>query len=239
MQQETRKHRARTCVDLCILCALIVLCANCSRTLPASNRYYDIYVDGATEAMWDSSEMAEQSYANGLTPIPPGSGNDVPFTAGADSVLLALKPSTRHGSDDKRFLALDDTTPSHVLAAVSLVKGVQYIKDSVFKAGWIPLAIVTVFDSTHGDSIVYPKLKLRGGKSWLFVRHGSGSEWAASLVRLSGSTIYQDSLAITAGTDTIPPAPAVRFMWKDHDEIIWGTCGGNCCKMAKSKQATQ
>lgn len=239
MQRDIKKDETRGGVPLLALCAVVALCSNCSPTPPAAHRYYGIYVSDTTESRWDSSETAERAYGNGLGPIPPGSSNDVPFSAGADGVLLALQRSTRHGSDDKRFLALDDTTPSHVLAAISLVKGVEYVTDSVFKAGWIPIALITVSDSTHGDTIVYPKLKLRGGRSWLYVRHGTGSQWAASLVRIVGTTIYQDSLAITAALDNLPPAPAVRFRWKDNDEIIWGTCGGNCCRVAKTQLATR
>lgn len=223
---------------------LVVMCTvaawTCSRGSPPPTRYYGIFLNSRQDAAWDSSENAERAYANSLAPIPAGSTNDVPFAAGADSFLLALQPDTRHGSFDKRFLALNDTTPSPVLASIKMIKGLEYVNDSVFRRGWIPIALIDVSDSTHGTAIVYPKLKLRGGRSWLFVRHDSTTlEWSASLVRIGHTTPLQDSLAITAALDNLPPAPAARFEWKDHDEIIWGTCAGNCCKVAATKAATQ
>lgn len=200
----------------------------------APHRYYGIYVDGSTEHTWDASEQAEHSYADSLVPIAAGLTNDVPLSSSDTTRLRAIETSTRHGSGDKRFLALNDSTPSHVLAEIKLVKGEEYIKDTAYRAGWIPLAVINVPDSSYGEMIVYPKLILRGGTSWLYVRHVAGSTWAASLVRIVGTAIHQDSLAIEADLDSLPPAPAARFVWKANDDIVWGTCAGNCCKVAKT-----
>lgn len=213
-----------------LLCAVAAVCLGAERSCYLAQKFLNS--DSATEDAWAAGEDSARAYANSIVPIPTGPTNDVPFSAGDTSLLKSIQLSKRHGANDKRFLALSATTPSSILAEITLVKGEEYIKDSIFRAGWYPMAVIKLSDSTHGDSVRYPKLKLRGGTSWVYIRHVSDTTWAASLVHLAGTAIHQDSLAITAEVDSLRPAPVARFMWSDSDEIIWGTCHKACCKVA-------
>lgn len=219
------------------MCAMVTVCLYCPSGAGAHN--YDIAVADSTQNVWDGGEADEKAYSASIVAIVAGSSNDVPFAPGDTTLLRAIKTSERHGAEDKRFLSQSATVATNVVAQIKLVKGGQFVQDSAYVKGWRPLAVMTLSDSTHGDSILYPKFKARGGTSWLYVRHVSGTLWAASLVRIVASSIEQDSLAITADLDSLPPAPVARFKWMDNDEIIWGTCAGNCCKVASTKAATQ
>lgn len=212
------------------LTVVLVASWSCSRSVFAG--YPPTWVPPATAATWAANEEAIKGYSMTLHPIAADSTDKVPFAAGDTATLSLLHPDPRHGAADKRFLGLNDSTRSNVLAQVTLVEGMEYKTNPAFRHGWLPLAILVVPDSSLGDSIVYPKLKLRGGTSWLFVRQDSvTSVWGASLVRIVGGTIYQDSLMITAQTDSLPPNPEARFVWNPNDDIIWAKCGTNCCKV--------
>ena len=210
--------------------ATLVAAWSCSTTVLAG--YPPTQVPAATAATWATNEEAIMEYSGTLHPIAANSTDMVPFAAGDAATLRLLQPDPRHGAADQRFLGLNDSTASKVLAQITLVEGMEYKTNPAFRHGWLPLAILVVPDSSHGDSIVYPKLKLRGGTSWLYVRQDSAtSVWGASLVRIVGERIYQDSLMITAQTDSLPPNPEARFVWKPNDDIVWAKCGTNCCKV--------
>jgi hypothetical protein len=111
------------------------------------------------------------------------------------------------------------------------VKGSEYKSERDFEKGWLPLAIVVLPDTFPAGTVVYPKLRLRGGTSWIYARE-SGTHWAASLVRIVEGKIEQEPLAIsTAADDKLEPIIGARFAWEDADESIWIYCGGKCCKM--------
>ena len=200
-----------------------------------------IHVDEATAARWDSGEADIAAQGEKIHPIP-GDGNSsvVPFSGDAKAMLLALQPSERHGASDKRMLSMLGENAakrkvfqsSGIVAQVTLVKGSEYKSEAHFRKGWLPIAIVVLPDTFPAGAVVYPKLELRGGTSWIFVREVSPSKWLASLVRLTDGKVEQDSLGISvASEDTVEPILGARFVWEDDDESIWGYCGGGCCKI--------
>jgi carbonic anhydrase len=133
-------------------------------------------------------------------------------------------------TDRKRFQG------SGIVAQITLVKGSEYKSDAHFRKGWIPIAIVVVPDSSAAGTVVYPKLKLHGGTSWLYVREESPSKWDAALVRIAGGKIEQDPLNISvARDDNLEPVIGARFHWEDDDESVWAYCGGNCCKVVNPR----
>jgi hypothetical protein len=201
-----------------------------------------IHVDKETAARWDSGEADIAAQAEKLHPIPADDRNPsiVPFSGDARAMLLALEPSERHGAADKRMLSMlgkdkakrNVFQSSGVVAQITLVKGSEYKSEAHFRKGWLPIAIVVVPDTFPAGAIVYPKLALRGGTSWIFVRELSRSKWLASIVRLADGKVEQDSLGISvASDDKVEPVIGARFVWEDDDESIWGYCGGGCCRI--------
>ena len=230
MESVTRGSRKRNGFQgIGKLTAIVVLSAGCGGHVLAGDP--PTWVPDSTAATWAVNEASIRTYSATIHPIAPDSTKKVPFVAGDTARLRMLQPDPRHGASDKRFLGLNDSTPSSVLAQITLVEGMEYKTNPAFLHGWLPLAILVVPDSSLGPTVVYPKLSLRGGTSWLYVRHDSAtSAWQGSLVRIIGGTIYQDSLIVTAQTDSLPPLPEARFVWKPGDDIIWAKCGTNCCK---------
>jgi hypothetical protein len=201
-----------------------------------------IHVDKETAARWDAGEADIAAEGAKLHPIPADDRNSsiVPFSGDASAMLLALKPSERHGATDKRMLSMLGQDPSRrkvfqssgIVAQITLVKGSEYKSEAHFRKGWLPLAIVVLPDTFPAESVVYPKLDLHGGTSWIFVREESRLKWRAALVRLVNGKIQQDSLAISvASDDAVEPVIGARFVWEDDDETIWGYCGGGCCRI--------
>ena len=177
-----------------------------------------------------------------LQPIPADDRNSsiVPFSGDARATLLALEPSERHGATDKRMLSMLGADRSKqkvfqssgIVAQITLVKGSEYKSEAHFRKGWLPMAIVVLPDTFPAATVAYPKLKLHGGTSWIFVREEAHSRWKASLVRLVDGKVEQDSLAITvASDDTVEPVIGARFVWENDDESVWGYCAGGCCKI--------
>src|SRR6185312_12716160 len=123
----------------------------------------------------------------------------------AKAMLLALQSSERHGASDKRMLSMLGENAakrkvfqaSGVVAQVTLVNGSEYKSEAHFRKGWLPIAIVVLPDTFPKGAIVYPKLALRGGTSWIFVREASDSKWLASLVRIADGKVEQDSLNVS------------------------------------------
>lgn len=205
-----------------------------------------IHVDKETAARWDASEREVAAEGERIQPIPADDKNPstVPFSGDARATLSALKLSERHGASDKRMLsmiAVERTgkkvvQPSGIVAQVTLVKGSEYKSEAHFRKGWLPIAIITLPDTFPAESVVYPKLQLRGGTSWLYVREGSPSKWEASLVRLVDGKVQQEPLDISVSSDALEPVIGARFNWEDDDESVWAACGGKCCRVvAKPK----
>jgi hypothetical protein len=197
-------------------------------------------VDEKTAEIWNASERGVEAAGERIKPIRDrDASTTVPFGAGAAEQLRALSASERHGAGDKRLLSVLDTTggkkvvvSSGIIAEVTLVKGSEYKSESDFRSGWIPLAIVVLPPRAAGDPVVYPKLKLHGDTSWVYVHERADSSWIAAVVRLVNGKVEQDPLYVTASTDSLEPVLSARFKWEDNDESIWGTCGGKCCKVS-------
>lgn len=250
MMNRNATHARELAWHLVLLAALGTL-SSCSRsnsnsdgTLYAHGR---IHVDKETAARWDAGEAEIAAEADSLQPIPADDRNSsvVPFSGDAQATLRAFKPSERHGATDKRMLSMlgvDHSSQkilqsSGIVAQITLVKGSEYKSEAHFRKGWLPLAIVVLPDTFPAAAVVYPKLKLHGGTSWIFVREQSHSKWLASLVRLVNGKVEQDSLDISvAWDDRVEPVIGARFVWEDNDESIWGYCGGGCCKIRAISQ---
>lgn len=213
-----------------------------------------IHVDKETAARWDAAEQAVAAEGERIQPIPADDRNPsvVPFTGDTRATLAtlaalaALKPSERHGATDKRLLSVlsNDRAgkkafqSSGVVAQITLVKGSEYKSEAHFRKGWLPMAIVVLPDTFPAGTVVYPKLKLHGGTSWIYVHEESPSKWGAALVRIINGKVEQDSLDITvASDDSLEPVIGARFVWEDDDESIWGYCAGNCCKIGTTQAA--
>ncbi|HEV7704482.1 MAG TPA: hypothetical protein VGO46_09320 [Gemmatimonadaceae bacterium] len=205
-----------------------------------------IHVDKETAARWDAGEAAIAAVGEKITPIPADDKNPsaVPFSGDARTILGALEPSERHGATDKRLLSVlgEDRgkqkffQSSGVVAQITLVKGSEYKSEAHFRKGWLPMAIVVLPDTFPAGTVAYPKLKLHGGTSWIFVHEQSQSKWVASIVRLVDGKVEQDPLDITiASNDNVEPVIGARFVWEDNDESVWGYCAGNCCKIGAPK----
>lgn len=201
-----------------------------------------IHVDTETAARWDAGEKDAAAAGDSIQPIQPDDKSPltVPFQGDAAATLASLKPSERHGATDKRMLSLlterKTFQGSGIVAQITLVKGSEYKSEGHFRKGWIPIAIIVLPDSSAAGTVVYPKLKLHGGTSWLYVREESPSKWDAALVRVSGGKIEQDPLNISvAHDDNLEPVIGARFHWEDDDESVWAYCGGNCCKVVNPK----
>jgi hypothetical protein len=200
-----------------------------------------IHVDKETAARWDAGEANIAAEGEKIQPIPADAQNSsaVPFSANAPAMLGALEPSARHGATDKRMLSVlaEDGAKrrafksSGIVAQVSLVKGSEYKSEDHFHQGWLPMAIVVLPDTFPAGAVAYPKLKLHGGTSWIFVHEQSREKWTASVVRLVDGKIEQDSLDVTVSRDEVEPVIGARFQWEDDDESIWGYCGGACCRI--------
>jgi hypothetical protein len=206
-----------------------------------------IHVDKETAARWDASEREVAAEGDRIKPIPADDKNPqtVPFSGDASAELTSLKLSERHGAGDKRMLStiVGDRSgkkvvqSSGIIAEVTLVKGSEYKSEANFRKGWLPIAIIGVPDSSRGDSVIYPKLGLRGGTSWLYVREESPTKWDASLVRLVNGRVLQEPLDISVSHDSLEPVIGARFNWEDDDESVWAACAGNCCKVVKGTGA--
>ena len=202
-----------------------------------------MHVDKETAARWDASEREVQAEGERIKPIPADdkSPSTVPFSGDASTELKSLKLSERHGAGDKRMLStiVGDRSgkkivqPSGIIAQVTLVKGSEYKSEAHFRKGWLPIAIISVPDSSRGDSVIYPKLGLRGGTSWVYVREESATKWDASLVRLVDGKVLQEPLDIDVSSDSLEPVLGARFNWEDDDESVWAPCGGKCCKVVQ------
>lgn len=200
-----------------------------------------IHVDRETAARWEASEREVQAAGDRIQPIGADDKNPstVPFPGDARAALTSLKMSERHGATDKRILSVlgerKAVVSSGVIAQITLVKGIEYKSEGNFRKGWLPLAIVVLPDSAS-SAVLYPKLKLRGGTSWIYVREESSSKWDAAIVRLVDGRVEQEPLAINiAEGDKLEPVIGARFNWEDDDESIWAYCGGRCCKIGQGK----
>jgi hypothetical protein len=201
-----------------------------------------IHVDAQTAARWDANEREVAAEGERIRSIPADdkTPSAVPFSGDARVTLASLKPSERHGAVDKRILSVLGSeraekkvvVSSGIVGQITLVKGIEYKSEAHFRKGWLPLAIIVLPDSASGDSVVYPKLKLRGGTSWLYVREQSPSKWEASLVRIVEGKVAQEPLEISiASDDLLEPIIGARFKWEDDDESVWAYCGGKCCRV--------
>lgn len=197
-----------------------------------------IHVDGTTAARWDANEREIAAEGDRIQSIPADdkSPSTVPFTGNARAILGSLKMSERHGATDKRMLSmLGDRKifqSSGVVAQITLVKGSEYKSEANFRKGWLPVAIVVLPDTFPAGAIAYPKLGLRGGTSWIYVREESSSKWEASLVRLVDGKVEQQPMNISiAMEDKVEPVIGARFNWEDDDESIWAYCAGKCCRV--------
>jgi len=200
-----------------------------------------IHVDQQTAARWNAGEAEIAAEGEKIQPIPADRKNPtaVPFSGDTRATLGALKPSERHGASDKRLLSVlgDDGAgrksiqSSGIVAQVTLVKGIEYKSEEHFRKGWLPMAIVELPDTFPSGKVVYPKLKLRGGTSWIYVHEESPSKWVAALVRLVDGKVEQEPLGISVSSDGVEPVIGARFVWRDDDEDVWGYCGGKCCKL--------
>lgn len=205
-----------------------------------------IHVDKETASRWDASEREVAAEGERIKPIPADDKNPqtVPFSGDAPTELKSLKLSERHGAGDKRMLTTlgaerggkKVVQSSGIIAEVTLVKGSEYKSEAHFRKGWLPIAIISVPDSSRGDSVIYPKLGLRGGTSWVYVREESATKWDASLVRLVNGRVLQEPLDIDVSTDSLEPVIGARFKWEDDDESVWADCGGKCCKVVVAKK---
>jgi hypothetical protein len=201
-----------------------------------------IHVDAETAARWDASEREVAAEGERIQSIPADDKrpSTVPFSGDAGAMLGALKLSERHGATDKRILSImserKTVQSSGVVAQITLVKGSEYKSESNFRKGWLPLAIVVLPDSSSAGTVAYPKLRLRGGTSWVYVREASPSKWEASLVRLVDGKVEQEPLEISiASDDKLEPVIGARFNWEDDDESIWAYCAGKCCRVTAPK----
>jgi len=197
-----------------------------------------IHVDTQTAARWDTSEKDAAAAGDSIRPIKADDGNPqtVPFQGNASATLASLKPSERHGATDKRMLSVltekKTFQGSGIVAQITLVKGSEYKSEAHFRKGWIPIAIIVLPDTFPAGTVVYPKLKLHGGTSWLYVREESPAKWDAALVRMAGGKVEQDPLSLSvARDDNLEPVIGARFQWEEDDETVWAYCGGNCCKV--------
>jgi hypothetical protein len=245
MANATRaRDSARRVVLVVSVCAAAWGCARGGTNNPNELLYAHgrIHVDKETTARWDAGEKDAAAAGDSIKPIQPDDKNPqiVPFEGDAAATLAALKPSERHGATDKRMLSLltEQKTfqGSGIVAQITLVKGSEYKSEAHFRKGWIPIAIIVLPDSSAAGSVVYPKLKLHGGTSWLYVREESPTKWDAALVRIAGGKIAQDPLSISvARDDNLEPVIGARFHWEDDDESVWAYCGGNCCKVVNPR----
>ena len=246
MMNATARHARELAWHLVLLTALGTM-LGCPRAGPNNPNellytHGRIHVDKETAARWDAGEAAIAAEGEKLHPIRADDRNSsvVPFSGDARGMLLALQPSERHGATDKRMLSMLGADRSQqkvfqfsgIVAQITLVKGSEYKSEAHFRKGWLPMAIVVLPDTFPAATVVYPKLKLHGGTSWIFVREESRAKWKASLVRLVDGKVEQDSLGITvASDDAVEPVIGARFVWEDDDESIWGYCAGGCCKI--------
>jgi hypothetical protein len=198
-----------------------------------------IQVDDATRQRWDASEKEVRAAGERLHPIrDTDASTAIPVAELTPASLRALQASERHGAGEKRFLSVLDTSarrrvvrPSDITAQITLVKGSEYKSEKDFASGWLPLAIVVLPPRPEGDPVLYPKLKLHGDTSWVFVRERKDASWVGAVVRIADGRVEQDPLSVTASSDSLEPVIGARFAWEENDESIWGTCGGRCCKM--------
>lgn len=204
-----------------------------------------IHVSERTARRWNTNENEVSAVGAKIEPIEAGADSaSVPFGGDGPALLKALQPSERHGAGDKRMLSLlaSDSRggkvfqSSGIVAQITLVKGSEYKSEKAFEKGWLPLAIIVLPDTFPAEKVVYPKLKLHGGTSWLYVREGAEDRWAASLVRIVDGKIEQEPLEIsTASDDKVEPVIGARFNWEDDDESGWAYCGGKCCRFVGAK----
>lgn len=202
-----------------------------------------MHVDSATKVRWDAAEKKVAEAASKIHPIRASdSSSIIPVAELTPESLRALQASDRHGAGEKRLLSVLGTTrgrrvaqSSGIVAEITLVKGDEYKSEEEFKDGWLPLAIVVLPPRAPGDPVVYPKLKLHGDTSWVFVRERKDASWAGSVVRIADGKVEQDPLYVTASSDSLEPVLGARFAWEENDESIWGICGGRCCKMVGAK----
>jgi hypothetical protein len=244
MRRHTNSRRSRNILRLITITAAV--CATSSgctqRGSPDGTLYTHgrIAVDKPTAERWDANENEVKAVGDRIQPIAAGTDSTtVPFGADGPAMLSALQPSERHGAGDKRMLSSVAANPrggntfqsSGIVAEVTLVKGSEYKSETAFKKGWLPLAVVVLPDTFPSGTMAYPKLKLRGGTSWIYARE-DGARWVASLVRLVDGKIEQEPLVISTATDDkLEPVIGARFAWENTDESIWVYCGGKCCKM--------
>jgi hypothetical protein len=248
MRLETQSMRTHGVPRLLVLVAAVGTtlwsCSN-PRTRDRDDDLYThgrIHVDTATRARWNAGEESAKVTGDKLVPIPVDRQDSatIPLQPKDTAKLHALKGSERHGANDKRLLSIvgKNSTPqsSGIVAEVTLVMGSEYKGDIDFRRGWIPLAIVALPPRSAADTVVYPKLKLHGDTSWVFVRERADKTWSGSLVRIDNGKIRQDSLYVEAvGDDKLEPVIGARFKWEAKDESIWAYCGGKCCKIVASK----
>lgn len=202
-----------------------------------------IHVDSITKVRWDSAEKNVAEAGRKIHPIRVSdSSAAIPVGDLTPESLRALQASDRHGAGDKRLLSVLDTTrgrrvvqSSGIVAEIALVKGSEYKSEEDFKDGWLPLAIVVLPPRAQGDPVLYPKLRLHGDTSWVFVRERKDASWTGAVVRIVGGKVEQDPLNVTASSDSLEPVLGARFAWEENDESIWGICGGRCCKMTGGK----
>lgn len=236
--------RARTMAQRLVLIATLGTiawgCAHGGPNNPDELLYVHgrIHVDRETAVRWDASEREVAAEGERIQSIPADDKRPsaVPFPGDARAMLMSLKMSERHGATDKRILSvLGDTKmvqSSGVVAQITLVKGSEYKSEANFRKGWLPVAIVVLPDSSNVGTVAYPKLRLRGGTSWVYVREESPSKWYASLVRLVEGKVEQEPLGISiASDDSLEPVIGARFNWEDDDESIWAYCAGKCCRV--------
>ena len=197
-----------------------------------------IHVDRETTARWDANEREIAAEGERIQSIPADDKHPstVPFSDDARATLGLLKMSERHGATDKRMLSIlsdrKSFQSSGIVAQITLVKGSEYKSEANFRKGWLPVAIVVLADTFPASAIVYPKLGLRGGTTWIYVREESSSKWEASLVRLANGKVEQQPMHISvAMDDKAEPVIGARFNWEDDDESIWAYCAGKCCRV--------
>ena len=238
------RESARRVVLVVSLCAAALGCPRGGTNNPNELLYAHgrIHVDSETAARWDAGEKDAAAAGDRIQPIKADDANPltVPFQGDAAATLAALKPSDRHGATDKRMLSVlgerKTFQGSGIVAQITLVKGSEYKSEGHFRKGWIPVAILVLPDTFPPGTVVYPKLKLHGGTSWLYVREESPSKWDAALVRIASGNIEQDPLNISvARDDNLEPVIGARFHWENDDESVWAYCGGNCCKVVNPK----
>lgn len=198
-----------------------------------------IHQDRMTTKLWNTYEDEAKAAGKKIQPwrvdsTKPARG----FESGALADLDSLKPSMRHGANDKRLLSKYDSSSgrpvsSEVVAEITLIKGIEYKEDADFQKGWLPLAIIMVLPDTFSrNQVAYKKLNLYGGTSWVFVHEDEKKQWTAAIVRKSGGRIEPYfGYTATAAADSLEPVIGARFVWEPKDESIWAYCGGKCCKV--------